>query len=176
MSTTTWALDPAHSEIQFKVKHMMISTVSGEFVQFDASIETEGDDFTQAKVKFNADVNSISTKNEQRDGHLKSEDFFDVAKHPELTFESTGLNQAGDGQYTLSGNLTIKGVTQPVTLDVEHTGVIKDPYGNNRAGFEVMGKINRKDFGLTWHQLTETGGLIVSDEVRIFANVEFVKQ
>lgn len=176
MPTTTWALDPAHSEIQFKVKHMMISTVSGEFVQFDASIATEGDDFTQAKVKFNADVNSISTKNEQRDGHLKSEDFFDAANHPELTFESTSLNQAGDGQYTLSGKLTIKGVTQPVTLDVEHSGVIKDPYGNNRAGFEVMGKINRKDFGLTWHQLTETGGLIVSDEVRIFANVEFVKQ
>jgi polyisoprenoid-binding protein YceI len=176
MSTTTWALDPAHSEIQFKVKHMMISTVSGEFVRFDASIETEGDDFTQAQIKFNADVNSVSTKNEQRDGHLKSEDFFDAANHPELTFESTSLNQAGDGQYTLSGNLTIKGVTQPVTLDVEHTGVIKDPYGNNRAGFEVMGKINRKDFGLTWHQLTETGGLIVSDEVRIFANVEFVKQ
>ena len=176
MATTTWALDPAHSEIQFKVKHMMISTVSGEFVQFGASIETEGDDFTKASVKFNADVNSISTKNEQRDGHLKSEDFFDAAKHPELTFESTSLDHSGDGQYTLNGNLAIKGVSKPVSLDVEHTGVIKDPYGNYRAGFELMGKINRKDFGLTWHQLTETGGLIVSDEVRIFANVEFVKQ
>lgn len=176
MATTTWTLDPAHSEIQFKVKHMMISTVSGAFEQFDASIETEGDDFTKAKVTFKADVNTISTKNDQRDGHLKSEDFFDAAKYPELTFESTSLEPAGDGQYTLNGNLTIKGVSKPVSLDVEHTGVIKDPYGNYRAGFEVMGKINRKDFGLTWHQLTETGGLIVSDEVRIFANAEFVKQ
>lgn len=176
MASTTWALDPAHSEIQFKVKHMMISSVSGEFATFNAAVETEGDDFTKAKVTFSADVNSISTKNEQRDGHLKSEDFFDVARFPELSFESTGLSPAGDGQYSLEGNLTIKGVTRPVTLDVEHSGVIKDPYGNNRAGFEVMGKINRKDFGLTWHQLTETGGLIVSDEVRLFANVEFVKQ
>ncbi len=176
MATTNWALDAAHSEIQFKVKHMMISTVSGEFVAFDASITTEDNDFTKAKVWFNADVNSISTKNEQRDGHLKGEDFFDAGKHPELTFESTGLEHAGDNQYLLNGNLSIKGVSRPVSLDVEHTGVIKDPYGNYRAGFEVMGRINRKDFGLTWHQLTETGGLVVSDEVRIFANVEFVKQ
>ncbi len=176
MASTTWALDPTHSEIQFKVKHMMISTVSGEFTRFDASIETEGDDFAAAKVSFSADVNSVTTKNEQRDGHLKSEDFFDVAQFPEIRFESTGLERVGDGQYTLSGNLTLKGVTRPVTLDVEHAGAIKDPYGNTRAGFEVMGKINRTDFGLTWHQLTETGGLIVSDEVRLFANVEFVKQ
>lgn len=176
MATTTWTLDPTHSEIQFKVKHMMISTVSGAFEQFDASIETEGDDFTKAKVTFKADVNTVSTKNDQRDGHLKGEDFFDAAQYPELTFESTGLEPAGDGQYTLNGNLTIKGISKPVSLDVEHTGVIKDPYGNYRAGFEIMGRINRKDFGLTWHQLTEAGGLIVSDEVRIFANAEFVKQ
>lgn len=176
MAKTQWSLDPMHSEIQFKVKHMMISTISGEFNKFDASLETEGDDFTQAKATFTADVDSISTKNEQRDGHLKSPDFFDVPQHPQVTFESEKLEKKDDENYVLTGNLTLKGVTKQVVLDVINNGVIVDPYGNHRTGFEVMGKINRKDFGLTWHQLTEAGGLVVSDEVRLFANVEFVKQ
>jgi polyisoprenoid-binding protein YceI len=176
MAKTQWALDPMHSEIQFKVKHMMISTISGEFTKFDASLETDGDDFTQAKASFTADVDSISTKNEQRDGHLKSPDFFDAPAHPQVSFEAEKLEKKDDENYVLTGNLTLKGVTKPVTLDVVNNGVIVDPYGNHRTGFEVMGKINRKDFGLTWHQLTEAGGLVVSDEVRLFANVEFVKQ
>jgi len=176
MSKTQWALDPMHSEIQFKIKHMMISSVSGEFSKFDAKLETEGDDFTQAKATVNAEVDSINTKNEQRDGHLKSPDFFDAPGHPQITFESENLTRKDDENYVLNGTLTIKGVSKPVTLDVLNHGVIKDPYGNMRTGFEVSGKINRKDFGLTWHQLTEAGGLVVGDEVKVFANVEFVKQ
>jgi polyisoprenoid-binding protein YceI len=176
MAKTTWALDPAHSEIQFKIKHMMISTITGEFTKFDASLETEDDDFTQSKATFTADVDSINSKNEQRDGHLKSPDFFDAPGNPQITFESQKLEKKDDEHYQLSGNLTIKGVSKPVVLQVAHSGVITDPYGNQRTGFEVSGKINRKDFGLTWHQLTEAGGLVVSDEVRLSANVEFVKQ
>jgi polyisoprenoid-binding protein YceI len=176
MTTTKWALDPSHSEIQFKVKHMMISTVSGEFGKFDASFEEENGDFTQLKANFTADVDSISTKNEQRDGHLKSPDFFDAASHPQIHFESSKLEKKGDEHFVLSGNLTIKGVTKPVTLDVINSGVINDPFGYTRTGFEISGKINRKDYGLTWHQLTEAGGLVVSDEIRVNANVEFVKQ
>lgn len=176
MAKTHWALDPAHSEIQFKIKHMMISTITGEFTKFDASLETEDDDFTQSKATFTADVDSINTKNEQRDGHLKSPDFFDAPGNPQITFEGEKLEKKDGEDYQLSGNLTIKGISKPVVLQVVHSGVITDPYGNQRTGFEVSGKINRKDFGLTWHQLTEAGGLVVSDEVRLSANVEFVKQ
>lgn len=176
MATTKWALDPSHSEIQFKVKHMMISSITGEFTKFDATMETENNDFSSIKANFSADIDSINTKNEQRDGHLKSPDFFDAPAHPQLTFESQKLEKKDDENYTLTGNLTIKGVTNPVTLAVVNNGVIKDPYGYNRTGFEISGKINRKDFGLTWHQLTEAGGLIVGDEIKLMANVEFVNQ
>jgi polyisoprenoid-binding protein YceI len=176
MAKTQWALDPAHSEIQFKIKHMMISTITGEFTKFDASLEAEDHDFTQSKATFTADVDSINTKNEQRDGHLKSPDFFDAPGNPQITFESEKLEKKDGEHYQLSGNLTIKGVSKPIVLEAVHSGVITDPYGNQRTGFEVSGKINRKDFGLTWHQLTEAGGLVVGDEVRLSANVEFVKQ
>ena len=176
MATTKWALDPSHSEIQFKVKHMMISSITGEFTKFDAVMETEGDDFSSVKATFSADIDSINTKNEQRDGHLKSPDFFDAPAHPQLTFESQKLEKKDDENYILTGNLAIKGVSKPVTLAVVNNGVIKDPYGYNRTGFEVSGKINRKDFGLTWHQVTEAGGLIVSDEIKLIANVEFINQ
>lgn len=176
MSTTTWSLDPTHSEIQFKVKHMMISTVSGEFGQFHAELKTEGDDFTQATARLEADINSITTKNEQRDEHLKSADFFDASNHPKLVFESTSIEKKDEENYTLNGNLSIRGVTHPVTLQVVNSGIIKDPYGNMRTGFEISGKINRKDFGLSWSALTEAGGLVVSDEVRLLANVEFIHQ
>jgi len=176
MVKTQWALDPTHSEIQFKVKHMMISTVSGEFMKFDGSLESEDNDFAQANAKLTIATDSINTKNEQRDGHLKSPDFFDAPGHPEITFSSEKLESTGGEDYKLTGTLTIKGVSKAITLDVVNSGVIKDPYGYQRTGFEVSGKINRKDFGLTWHQLTEAGGLIVGDEVKVFANVEFVKQ
>lgn len=176
MAKIQWALDPSHSEIQFKIKHMMISTITGEFTKFDASLETEDDDFTQSKVSFSAEVDSINTKNEQRDGHLKSPDFFDAPGHTHITFESEKLERKDEGNYVLTGKLTIRGTTKEVVLQVENNGIINDPYGNLRTGFEVSGKINRKDFGLTWHQLTEAGGLVVSDEVKLIANVEFVKQ
>jgi polyisoprenoid-binding protein YceI len=175
METTKWELDPAHSEIQFKAKHMMISTVSGEFKKFNVDLESQGDDFTKAKATFEADVNSITTKNDARDKHLKSADFFDSEKYPEIKFESEKIEKKGN-DYVLTGDLTIKGITRPVQLNVENNGVIKDPYGNQRTGFEITGKINRKDFHLKWNELTETGGMIVGDEIRIMANVELVHQ
>ncbi|HWB91819.1 MAG TPA: YceI family protein [Puia sp.] len=176
MATTKWILDPAHSEVEFKVKHMMISNVSGKFTKFEASVETEGEDFMTAKASFTADVDSINTGSDQRDGHLKSPDFFDAAQFPQLKFVTTKYdNVDNDGSYEIYGELTIRGVTKTVKLDAEFGGVIKDPWGNTRAGISVNGKINRKDFGLAWHGVTETGSLIVSDDVRIHANLEFVK-
>jgi polyisoprenoid-binding protein YceI len=176
MAQNTWVLDPSHSEVQFKVKHMMISTVSGEFKQFDVKMSADGDDFTKANAQFTASVASIDTKNEQRDGHLKSPDFFDAEHHPEVTFESKALRKKGDEEYELTGDLTMRGVTKPITLKVENSGVIKDPYGNQRTGFEISGKINRKDFGLSWNALTEAGGMVVSEDVRVSANIELIKQ
>lgn len=168
---TTWNLDPSHSEVQFKVKHMVISTVSGEFQIFNANIESENEDFNHAKINFTADVNSINTKNKDRDNHLKSDDFFAAAQHPDIKFTSTSGIENGK----IAGNLEIKGVSKPVVLDAEFGGVINDPFGFVRAGFEISGKINRKDFGLSWSQTTEAGGLVVSDEVKLIANVEFTK-
>ena len=173
---TNWILDPSHSKVEFKVKHMMISNVSGHFNKFDAQVETEGEDFMTAKVTFTADIDSIDTGNEQRDGHLKSVDFFDAANFPKLTFVPTKYeNVDNDGDYEVYGDLTIRGITQAVKLDVEFGGVIKDPWGATRAGFTVTGKINRKSFGLTWSGVTETGSLIVSEEVRLHIDLEFVK-
>lgn len=172
--TTTWKIDELHSDVQFKIKHLVISTVTGSFTKFSAEAETEGDDFAGAKISFSADVNSISTGNDQRDGHLKSPDFFDTANHPTMDFISTNVEKSSDG-YKLHGNLTLRGVTKPVALNVEFGGTAKDPYGNFKAGFEVSGKINRSEFGLTWGAVTEAGGVVVSDEVKIAANVQMVK-
>jgi polyisoprenoid-binding protein YceI len=176
MAKIKWALDPTHSEVTFKVRHMMISNVTGQFTKFDASAETEEEDFTTARFSFTADVSSVTTGNEQRDGHLQSPDFFDAAKFPGLKFIATKyVKLDNDGNYEVTGDLTIRDITKPVTLKVEFGGVIKDPWGNTRAGFTVEGKINRKDFGLQWHAVTEAGGLVVSDEVRLHAGLEFVK-
>jgi polyisoprenoid-binding protein YceI len=175
MATTKWVLEPSHSELQFKVRHMMISNITGNFKKFDATVETEGDDLSTAKIDFNADIDSISTNNEQRDGHLKSGEFFDAATHPQLTFAGNNLEKKDDGTYVLNGTLTMHGVTNPIMLSVEHGGVMTDPWGHTRTGFTLDGKLNRKDYGLTWEALTEAGGLVVSDEVKIHANVEFVK-
>ena len=176
MATTKWALDPTHSEIQFKVKHLMISTVTGQFNQFNGTLETEGEDLPSAKVKFTASINSISTNNEQRDEHLKNADFFDAASHPELVFESEKLEKIDDDNYKLSGTLTMRGKSKKVVLNVEYGGLVQDPWGNTRSGFSVTGKINRQDFGISFGAVTETGGLLLGDEVKIIANVEFVKQ
>ena len=176
MATTKWVLDPTHSEVEFKIKHMMISTVTGNFKKFDASVETEGEDFTTAKVTFTVDVDSIDTKNEQRDGHLKSVDFFDAANFPQFKFVATKYeNVDNDGSYEVYGDLTIRGITRNEKFDAEFGGVIKDPWGNTRAGLTITGKINRKDFGLTWSGATETGSLIVSEDVKIHVALEFVK-
>jgi polyisoprenoid-binding protein YceI len=172
----TWKIDASHSEITFKVKHLVISTVSGKFNEFDATVEAEKDDFSDAQVSFSAKIDSISTGNEQRDGHLKSADFFDAAGHPELSFKSTALKQVSGSDYELTGDLTIRGTTKPVTLKAEFGGIQNDFYGNTVAGFELTGKINRQEFGLTWSAVTEAGGVVVSDEVKLAVNVELIKQ
>jgi polyisoprenoid-binding protein YceI len=178
MSTTTktlWKIDPTHSEVQFKVKHLVISTVTGSFNSFDGSVETEGDDFEGGEVRFEADINSISTNNEQRDGHLKSDDFFNAEKFPKLTFESSSFTRKGEGSYVLDGDLTIRDITQKVKLDVVYGGTVVDPYGQTKAGFEVTGVINRKEFGLKWSALTEAGNMVVADDVKLIMNVQFTQ-
>jgi len=173
---TTWNLDPAHSEVQFKVKHLMISTVTGYFTEFSSTVEADNDDFTNARVDFTAQIASISTGQEMRDNHLKSDDFFNAEAFPTMTFRSTELAKTSGNLYTLTGDLTIRNVTKTVTLHVEFGGMMKDPYGNIKAGFEVSGVLNRKEFGLMWNGVTEAGGVVVSDEVKIYANVQYAKQ
>ncbi len=171
-----WKIDPAHSEIQFKVKHLMITTVTGHFRKFDLEVETENEDFTTAKrIEFTADISSIDTNNEQRDGHLKSGDFFDAEQYSQLRFAGNSYQTDGD-EATLKGDLTIKGVTKPISLHVEYGGIVVDPYGQTKAGFTVTGKISRKEFGLTWNAVTEAGQVVVSDEIKVLAEVQLVKQ
>ncbi|WP_259065800.1 YceI family protein [Mucilaginibacter sp. X4EP1] len=172
---TKWKIDPTHSEVQFKVKHLMITTITGYFTKFDLAVETEDNDFGKAKeINFTADVNSVSTDNEQRDGHLKSPDFFDAAQHSTITFKGNKFEQTGD-HFKLHGDLTIKGTTKPITLNVEFGGVIVDPYQQTKAGFSVSGKISRKEFGLTWDAVTETGGVVVGDEIKLNCEIQLIK-
>ncbi|WP_304036664.1 YceI family protein [Mesonia mobilis] len=171
MATTKWILDPSHSEVSFKVKHMMISTVTGHFDEFEASIETEQEDFKNAEMRFSAKVDSINTKNSDRDAHLKSEDFFNATAHPELSFTSTAF----DGEK-LTGKITLRGVTKEITLEVDYNGIVEDPYGQTKAGFEFTGSLNRKDFGLSWSAVTEAGNVVVSDKVKLIVNAQFIKQ
>lgn len=170
MSTTKWALDPDHSELSFKVRHLMISNVKGSFKNFTAEIDADGNNFSNAQVTASVDVNSINTNNEDRDNHLKSADFFNAAIHPAIDFTSTSFEEE------LIGDLTINGVTKKITLDVEFGGIATDSYGNERAGFSFEGKVKRRDFNLTYNAVLETGGAVVGDEVKIYGDVEFVKQ
>jgi len=172
---TQWTLDAAHSEIGFKVLHLVITNVSGKFDSFEGSVTTTSEDFADAQINFSADINSINTGNEQRDGHLKSDDFFNAEQFPKLTFASTSFKKVNGEQYKLEGTMTIRDITKPVTLDVEFGGTIVDPWGNLKAGFEINGKINRKDFNLKWDALTETGGAVVSDEVKLHIHIELQK-
>jgi len=172
----TYKIDAAHSDIMFKVKHLMISTVTGSFKKFDATLEIDEEDFTNATVYFEADTDSVDTKNEQRDGHLKSDDFFNAEQFPKMTFKSSRIEKTSDNEFKLVGDLTLRDVTQPVELQVEYNGSTKDPWGQQRMGFEINGKINRKDFGLKWSAVTEAGGLVVADDVKLALNVEMVKQ
>ena len=176
MSTTKWVLDPTHSEVQFKVRHLMISNVSGSFQKFEGTVETEGDDFTTAKIHFSADVDSINTNNEQRDGHLKTGDFFDAAAYPQIKFEGTKLEKVSAENYKLHGNLNMKGVSKSVVLDVDFGGIAKDLRGSTRAGFTVIGKINRQDFGVSFSPLLETGELALSNDINLYNNMQFIKQ
>ena len=171
----TWKIDPTHSEINFKVKHLVVSTVTGHFSKFDASIETSKEDFSDAKINFEADINSISTKNEQRDAHLKSADFFDAEKHPKMSFVSKSVKKISDHEMQIIGNLSLRGITKEITLDVIYNGTVAGFGGTEVAGFEVRGKVNRFDFGLQWNAITEAGGVVVSNEVKIEILAEFNK-
>jgi len=178
MSTDTltkWTIDSAHSEITFKVKHLVISTVTGKFKDFDASIESDNEDFENAMIAFEANIDSIETGNGDRDNHLKSEDFFNATEYPKMIFESSSFKKTGDGEYKLVGELTIRDKTKQVELDAEYGGTVVDPYGNTKAGFDVTGKINRKEFGLTWSAVTEAGSVVVSDQVKLNLNVQFTR-
>jgi polyisoprenoid-binding protein YceI len=178
MSTDTltkWTIDTAHSEITFKVKHLVISTVTGKFNEFDAAIETDNDEFENAVITFEAAIESINTGNEDRDNHLKSDDFFNAAEYPKMSFTSTSFRKTGDGEYKLTGDLTIRGNTKTIELDAEYGGTVVDPFGNTKAGFEVSGKINRKEFGLKWGAVTEAGSVVVSDDVKLNLNVQFTR-
>lgn len=176
MATTNWKLDLSHSELGFKIKHLMITNVSGTFKSFDVEVESEDDDFRNARITAKADMSSINTNNEQRDEHLRNSDFFEVDKYPELSFRSTGSKAIDDDTYELHGELTLKGVTKPVKLHVEYNGLAKDPWGGERAGFVVTGKINRADWGVSFNGVLETGGVMLSEEVRIHAELELVRE
>lgn len=173
---TKWVLDAAHSEIGFKVKHLMITNVKGEFKTFEASIYTTGDDFMSAEIDFWMDPASVDTRNADRDNHLKSADFFDVENHKQINFVANTYEAVdNDGSYELYGDLTIKGITHRIKLDVEFGGVVTDPWGNKKAGFTINGKINRKDFGLVWNVPLEGGGILVSEDVSISCSVQLMK-
>ena len=172
----TWTIDTAHSEIGFKIKHLVISTVSGKFTSFEGKLEGDPEDFTQSQISFTADIDSINTGNEQRDGHLKSGDFFDSAKHPKLSFSSTAIVNKNGSDYKVTGDLTIRGTTKPITLNVDFGGIQNNMYGQTVAGFEITGKINRQEYGLTWSAVTEAGGIVVSDDVKLAIDAELVKQ
>jgi polyisoprenoid-binding protein YceI len=173
---TKWVLDPSHSELLFRVKHLMITNVRGEFRKFTAEATTSGNDFNNASVNVTVDATSVFTNNDDRDAHLKSADFFEVDKYGGLTFTATSFEKTEGEEFKLTGLLTIKGVSKEVILDVEFGGINKDPWGNEKAGFSLNGKINRKDWGLNWNAALETGGVLVSEEVKINADVQLVKQ
>jgi polyisoprenoid-binding protein YceI len=178
MSKTKWVLDPTHSELGFKIKHLMITNVSGFFNSFqvEGAGDTDDGDFSKAKIRLQADMNSIHTKNEQRDAHLRNSDFFETDKHPELIFESTKTEQIDSENFKLFGNLTLKNITRPVQLDVEYSGITKDPWGGERAGFTVTGKIKRSEWGVNFNGVLETGGAVLGEEVKIHSEIELVKQ
>lgn len=177
MAKRKWSIDPMHSEIKFKVKHLMITNVTGGFDMFKLDVETEDENFMASNVEVTIDANSITTGNAQRDGHLKSADFFDTENHPEIKFVKTKVVPVdNDGSYEVYGDLTIRGNTKNVKFDVEFGGVVQDAYGNTKAGFTVNGKIKRKEFGLHWDAVTEAGGVMVSDEVRIMCELQLIEQ
>jgi polyisoprenoid-binding protein YceI len=176
LQKTKWAIDPMHSEVQFKVKHLVISTVTGYFKTFSGSVTSGSEDFENAEIQFSIDVNSITTNQEMRDNHLKNTDFFEVAKYPTIDFKSISFKKTKGTEFLLTGNLTMKGITKQIDAKVEFGGTAKDGQGNLKAGFEVTGTINRKDFGMTFNHLTETGGLTLGEEIKLIANIQVAKE
>ncbi|RKS95502.1 polyisoprenoid-binding protein YceI [Flavobacterium limicola] len=176
MSTTKWVIDPTHSEIGFKVKHMMFTNVSGKFSKFDATIEAEDSNLENAKIEFTGAIDSITTGNADRDAHLLSADFFDAAQFPEIKFSATSVTKINEGEYVLVGDLTLHGITKSVELAAEYGGLMKDPWGNTKMALALEGKINRKDWGLNWNSALETGGVLVSEEVRLNIELQFLQQ
>lgn len=172
---TKWNLDKSHSSVKFNVQHLVISEVEGSFKMFNGSVESPAPDFSNAKINFTVDVNSVNTDDEKRDGHLKSDDFFNAEKYPNMTFTSTSFKKVKGNMYTLEGNLTIRDVTKKVKFAVVYGGTVKDPWGNTKAGFKASGKINRKEFGLKWNATMEAGGAVVGDDVQMLINVEFAQ-
>jgi polyisoprenoid-binding protein YceI len=176
MAKTKWLLDPTHSELGFKIKHLMITNVTGYFNKFRVEGETDNEDFSTAKIRLTAEMDSIDTHHEQRDAHLRNSDFFATDKHPEMIFESTGIEQVNNENFHLFGNLTLKDITRPVTLDVEYSGITKDPWGGERVGFVVTGKIKRSQWGVSFNGILETGGAMLGEEVKIQSEIQLVKQ
>ena len=170
----TWNIDQTHSEVQFKVKHLVISTVTGSFTNFDGNIIADSEEnFDNSKVTFSIDVNSIATNQVDRDNHLKSAEFFDAESFPKISFADGIFSHKNDHEYDLTGNLTIKETTLPIVLKASLGGIVVDPYGNTKAGFEINGSLNRKDFGMTWNAITEAGGLLVGEEIKLLFNLQF---
>lgn len=174
-TVTKWAVDPMHSEVEFKVRHLVISTVTGKFKSFDGTIETTDDSFDGAEVQFAVDIDSIDTNAPDRDAHLKSDDFFAADKHPQMIFKGK-FAKTGEHTFDINGQITIRETTQDITFKAELGGIMVDPYGNTKSGFEITGKVNRKEFGLNWSAVTEAGGVVVGDEVKIHLNLQFGKQ
>ncbi len=172
---TTWVIDPTHSDVLFKIKHLVISTVTGSFRKFEGTIIVEGDDFNNTKVNFTMDVKSIDTNQAQRDGHLQSGDFFASDLYPKITFESTSFVNISGSDYKMGGNLTLRGVTKPIELNVEYGGSEDNGHGILKHGFEVTGIVNRKEFGMTWNKLTDTGGLGLGEDIKLIANIQVAK-
>lgn len=175
MENMKWEIDPTHSEVLFKIKHLEIATLTGRFNEITGTVEAE-EDFENAVFSFTANVDSINTNDPKRDAHLKSADFFDVGKFPKITFHSTKFKRIGDATFEIIGKLTIKEITKPTILEIKYGGSNIDPWGNTKAGLKLKGKINRKDYGLVWNAAIETGGFLISEEVKINANIELVKK
>jgi len=173
---TNWSFDQSHTDVGFEVTHLVITDVEGTFKDYEGTVTTKGDGFENADIAFTVDINSIDTENEKRDAHLKSDDFFNAEKHPKMTFKSTSMKKTGENTYKLKGNLTIRGTTKPIELDVVHNGTVQDPWGNTKAGFRISGELNRFDYGLKWNKMTELGGAVVSKEVRLDIDVQLMKQ
>ncbi|NLG61324.1 MAG: YceI family protein [Candidatus Cloacimonetes bacterium] len=173
-ATSTWTIDPAHTVVEFSVRHLMITTVKGRFGAVSGTLVLDESDITRSKVEVEIDAGSIDTREDKRDAHLRSADFFDVENHPKLTFVSRRVERSGD-RLKVTGDLTIRGTTKEITLDVEDLGRVKDPWGGDRAAFTATGKLNRSEYGLTWNQALETGGVMVSDEVKLSIDAQFVR-